>query len=91
MKLTHSPQHRNNRGSVLVVILVTIVVLGVVLAAVLSLIVQENRILARTSTWNSTLPVAEAGIEEAMSHLEQVDGGPRGVNGWTATGSSLSR
>jgi len=83
MKLKRSSTFSSNQGSVLLVAIGTVVVLGIILAAILSLIAQERRILARTSSWNAALPVAEAGIEEAMSHLRQVDGGARNVNGWT--------
>lgn len=41
--------------------------------------------LTQSATWNSALPQAEAGIEEAMSHMRQVGVGPRSVNGWTMT------
>jgi Tfp pilus assembly protein PilX len=67
----------------------TVVVIGIALAAVLSLATHEQRILARTTSWNIALPAAEAGIEEAMSHLRKVNGGPRAVNGWVASGSSF--
>lgn len=89
MKLIHPPQSRRSHGSVLLVVMGTVVVLGIALAAVLSLTTHESRILARTMAWNAALPVAEAGVEEAMSHLDQVDGGPRGVNGWQGSGSSF--
>lgn len=83
MKLNRSLTHRSQQGSVLLVAIGTVVVLGIILAAVLSLITQERRILTHTAAWNSALPIAEAGIEEAMSHLKQVDDGARNVNGWT--------
>src|SRR6188474_721382 len=88
MKLKRSLTQSSQQGSVLLVAIGTVVVLGIMLAAVLSLITQERRILTHTATWNSALPVAEAGIEEAMSHLKQVDGGARNVNGWTGDSTS---
>lgn len=89
MNVINDPRNRANRGSVLLVVMGTIVVIGIALAAVLGLATHEQRILARTSAWNSALPVAEAGIEEAMSHLQKVKDGPRAVNGWVADGSSF--
>jgi len=87
MKLnSNSPR---NQGSVLLVAMGTVIVLGIILAAILALITQERHILARTAAWNTALPAAEAGIEEAMSHLRQVQGGPRGVNGWQQNGASF--
>jgi len=87
MKFNRSSKSAANQGSVLLVAIGTVVVLGIILAAVLALITQERRVLARTAAWNTALPVAEAGIEEAMSHLRQVQGGSRDVNGWAASGS----
>lgn len=89
MKLIHRPHLPTHHGSVLVVVMGTVVVLGIALAAVLALTTHEQRILARTATWNAALPVAEAGIEEAMSHLRQVQDGPRAANGWQGDGSSF--
>ncbi|HEX5221064.1 MAG TPA: hypothetical protein VFZ59_15985 [Verrucomicrobiae bacterium] len=89
MKLNRSSKFVGNQGSVLLVAVGTVVVLGIILAAILALITQERRVLARTSSWNSALPAAEAGIEEAMSHLRQVQDGPRGVNEWQQSGSSF--
>jgi len=89
MKRTCYLQYHASQGSALLVVMGTVVVIGIALAAVLSLTTHEQRILARTAAWNAALPVAEAGIEEALSHLMQVDGGPRGVNGWVASGSSF--
>ena len=91
MKITYYPHSQANRGGTLLIVMGVMVVLGIALAAVLSLTTHENRVLARTMTWNAALPVAEAGIEEAMSHLRQVDRGPRDVNGWTPDGSSVVR
>jgi hypothetical protein len=68
-----------------------VMVVSISLAAVLSLSLHEHRMLARTADWNAALPAAEAGIEEAMSHLWQVDGGARGVNGWVQEGASFVR
>lgn len=90
MKSTHYPQCRADQGSVLLVVMGTIVVIGIALAAILSLTTHEQRILARTTAWNAALPVAEAGIEEAMSHLQKVGIGARGVNGWQASESGKS-
>lgn len=95
MKLTTCRQLRRNHGTILLIVMGVVVVLGIALAAILSLTTHENRILARTSAWNSALPAAEAGIEEAMSHLQQVHSqtlsgsGSRAINGWTASGLSF--
>jgi Tfp pilus assembly protein PilX len=84
-------QRSAERGSALLITLAAVMVVSISLAAVLTLSVQEHRMLARTADWNAALPAAEAGIEEAMSHLWQVDGGPRGVNGWAQEGANFVR
>jgi hypothetical protein len=89
MKLYNHPERRTEAANTLVIIMCLMVVLGIALAAVLSLTTHENRVLARTTAWNAALPAAEAGIEEAMSHMRKVDRGQRGVNGWQGTGTSF--
>jgi hypothetical protein len=60
-----------NRGSVLLVTLVITGILGFTLASYLTLISSQNRAVTRSQTWNATIPIAEAGIEEAIAHLNK--------------------
>jgi hypothetical protein len=39
----------------------------------------------RSQQWNLALPIAEAGVEEALAHLNYVGDGSRGANGWVLT------
>jgi Tfp pilus assembly protein PilX len=78
-------QKKSEQGGILVGILIVGVVVSTVLIALVALVTQEHRMLTKSTTWNSALPLAEAGVEEAMSHLRQVGVGPRSVNGWTLT------
>ena len=82
MKLAQQNKPRRNQGNILITSLVTTAVLGVALASVLALTQQEYRTTARSTAWNLALPAAEAGIEEALSHLKTVEGEHRQVNGW---------
>lgn len=92
MKTNHRPSLGRNNASILLLVMGTIVVLGIALASVIGLAMQEHRILSRTAAWNSALPIAEAGVEEALSHLRQVKGkGSRVVNGWSADGTTVVR
>ena len=68
--------------------LVMAAIMGSVIVAVTAMVIQEHRMLSRSSTWNASLPIAEAGIEDAMSHCRQVGVGLRNVNGWTLGGSN---
>lgn len=56
---------------------------GIVLGSFLSLISSRNKIAMRSTGWNAAIPVLEAGVEEAMAHLNS--GNPITANGWTAT------
>ena len=68
--------------------LIMAAVTSTVLVAVVTMVAQEHRTLARSATWNAALPIAEAGVEEAMSHLRQVGLGLRNANGWTLSGTN---
>jgi hypothetical protein len=70
IRITTDPEHqRQQAGSVLVVSLVTTAILGIALASYLTLVRAQNLSVMRSLAWNSCIPVAEAGIEEAMTHL----------------------
>ncbi|HEX7860852.1 MAG TPA: collagen-binding domain-containing protein [Verrucomicrobiae bacterium] len=75
----------------LVATLVLVAVVSTVLVGVMAHVSQEHKMLARTATWNSALPVAEAALEEAMSHMWWVQLGNRAVNGWTVSGTNVAR
>ncbi len=62
---TQNPQ----RGSVLAITLVFAALAGIVVGALLIVTRQQNYLTARSQAWCSEIPVAEAGIEEAMAHL----------------------
>ena len=60
---------------------------AVVVAALLTVVQRHHFFTARSMTWCSAIPIAEAGIEEAMAHL-----GTRpknfATNGWSMSGSN---
>ena len=61
---------RNNTGgSALIVTLLTTVIIGFVLASYLTLVSHQNRSVMRALAWNHCIPVAEAGIEEALTQV----------------------
>ena len=81
-------KRNSEQGAMLVGTLIMSAIIATVLVSVVTMAVQEHRMLARSATWNASLPIAEAGIEEAMSHCRQVGVGLRNVNGWTYTASN---
>jgi len=70
---TSFQQCRNRKcsGSILVLSLLIAGVIGFTLASYLSLVSAQNRSVFRSQTWNATMPLIEAGIEEALAHLNE--------------------
>jgi len=58
-----------DQGGALVLTLLTALVIGTTLASYLTLVSSQNASTMRSLAWNSSLPVVEAGIEEAMTQL----------------------
>src|ERR1041385_4542192 len=53
---------------------VVMMISGIIIAALgtyLTLASQEHKTLHRSFCWNAALPMAEAGIEEALTHMNQ--------------------
>ena len=70
--------------------LVTGVLIGIVIASYMTLVSHQNATVARSQCWNASLTAAEAGVEEALAHLNpgvlsmSIN---RGANGWTFDGT----
>src|SRR4051812_31930206 len=87
------PRLNHQVGSVLVTTLVITALVTIAIAALLTVVNRQHYYTARSSTWCSEIPVAEAGIEEAMAHLNSR---PRGklvfaTNGWTLLSNNVVR
>jgi hypothetical protein len=78
MKTRISREH----GGVLLVTLSVTIILGTALASYLKLVEYQNRSVMRSQYWNSAIPAAEAGVEEALAHLNYLGDGDRATNGW---------
>src|SRR5579859_1221431 len=70
------------QGNTLVLTLVIIVTIASVLASYLALIGSRYKVTARSQSWNAAVPVLEAGIEDALTHLQDDLNNPA-ANGWT--------
>src|SRR5215207_2889824 len=79
------------QGNALIVTLAIAACVGIVLIACLSLVKSQNQAVFRSQAWNACMPVIEAGIEEAMAHLNNQRETTYAVNGWTQDGSSFYR
>ena len=77
-------QDRTGRcsGGVLVVGIVMLGVAGLSLAGYLGLISHHYGSVIRSHNWSRAYTVAEAGIEEAMTQMNFVEGNDLTVNGW---------
>lgn len=73
---------RRDAGNTLVVVLLLTSLMGFVLGSYLVLVEQQNGSIMRSVSWNSCIPVSEAGIEEAMSHLNRNGIGNLLSSGW---------
>lgn len=76
------------RGSVLTLILVVIILIGVTLGSYLKLVSNQNQSIVRSQQWNAAIPLAEAGIEEAMAHLNK-NITNRATDGWKIDGTNV--
>jgi hypothetical protein len=78
MKLT---RQNSQRGSAFLVSLVGGVLIGTVLCSYLVLVTNRDALSLRATAWNAAMPVLEAGIEEALTHLHEDSNNPT-ANGW---------
>ena len=61
---------RSTQGNTIFLALVVTALVGIVLASYLSLVHSQNYATMRSQAWNSAIPIIEAGIEEALTHLD---------------------
>ena len=77
-------------GSTLLVTVVIAGVIGLALVSYLSLAFSHSHYAARSEAWNAALPVAEAGLEEAIAHL-MANGTNLSADGWTVSTNECSK
>ena len=74
----------NEQGGILLVVLMTSLILGITLASYLQYTSTQSRSIMRSQAWNAAIPIAEAGIEEALAHINDSAVGTNwSLNGWT--------
>jgi hypothetical protein len=78
-----SGEHAN----VLMVTLVIAGIIGLVLASYLTLVRSQYTSVVRSQSWNASVALMEAGVEEAMTHLNQNGITNLHSNGWTLSGT----
>ena len=64
-------QRSQEQGNTLLVTLVLITLIVLALGSYLNLASNEHKTTHRSLSWNAAMPLAEAGVEEALSHMNQ--------------------
>jgi hypothetical protein len=83
-------QPSQQKGSALLIILVTVAVIGITMASYLNLVSNQNLSAMRSLQWNSAIPLAEAGIEEALTQL-YFNPTNRDANGWSLVDGAYTK
>jgi Tfp pilus assembly protein PilX len=76
-------------GTMLVAALVISAILGTALASYMGVVRSQHRSVARSMEWNRAIPIAEAGVEEAMAHLNHNTN--RSASGWNLVGTNHTK
>jgi hypothetical protein len=71
MKIRVSSWLRDARGSTYITVLWLAILAGTVLAAYLTMVSSQNSYSMRSQSWNRSIAVAEAGVEEALSYINK--------------------
>ncbi len=89
---TRSSLPKGQQGNTLLLTIVVTGLLGFLLAAYLTLVQSQNGANVRSQSWNSAIPVVEAGIEDALAHLNShgLTNGPLDVDGWNLSSGTYS-
>jgi hypothetical protein len=79
---------KSNQGGVLVVTIVICALVGLMLSAYLSMVSSQHTFTQRSQVWNNAIPMCEAGIEEAMAHINHNStlSNNFAINGWRRDG-----
>jgi hypothetical protein len=80
-------RQNSETGGALVITLIICGLIGVMLVAYLSMVSSQHRFSQRSQVWNNCMPLAEAGVEEALAHINYIGTQDKfGTNGWTFSG-----
>src|SRR5688572_29064201 len=85
MKILRSKSRQGGNALIATVIITAIV--GTALTAYLTMVKNQNYSTMRSQAWNNSMPVIEAGIEDALSHLAVHGETNLACDSWTQAGS----
>ena len=78
---------KSTEGGVLVVTIVICALVGLMLSAYLSMVSSQHSFTQRSQVWNNVIPMCEAGVEEAMAHINHINTVSNfAINGWRKDG-----
>jgi hypothetical protein len=72
MIIPNAQPKRRQAGSALLISVLTVMIIGLTLASYLMLVSSQNASVMQSLAWNATVPVLEAGFEEALAHIESI-------------------
>jgi hypothetical protein len=81
---------RNQRGSILLVSLVITFIIGITLASYLIMSQSQNVSVARSQTWNASIALSEAGVEDALAMLNKNKNSGEALSAWTDSASACN-
>jgi hypothetical protein len=84
-------RRRNSNGSTLGIALITTGIIGAALVSYLTMAKRQHQITSRSQTWNACIPVAEAGVEEALAHINANGTNGLGSQGWQLAGNYFTK
>jgi hypothetical protein len=76
---------KRDQGSVLLVTMLVTAIMGITLASYLIMIQTQNTSVVRSQTWNSSIAITEAGIEDALQLINKNSGNFMTLTNWPAT------
>ncbi len=76
-------RNSSQQGSLLLLSLFIAVIMSVALASYLMLTQNQNLSVYRSQTWNRSIPLTEAGLEEALAWINKYSGTATAPENWT--------
>lgn len=90
MKTNHYSRTTLSResGNILVGAMILSTVFGITLLGYLNLVGSQYRFISRSQVWNEIMPLAEAGVEEALAHINYSGVENLSGDGWELIGTN---
>jgi len=79
------------RGSTLLMAMIITTIISATMGSYLYLLQSQNRSVMHSLSWNAAMPMAEAGVEEAMAHLAKNVASNLTADGWSLSGITYSK